>query len=64
VHCSIRRSGGRVIVEDHSSQGTFLNDQRVAGARSVAAGDRLRVGVPGVELQFITVADDDAAPRD
>jgi hypothetical protein len=64
VHCSIRRSGGRVIVEDHSSQGSFLNDQRVAGATPVAAGDRLRVGVPGVELRFITVTDEDAAPRD
>jgi len=64
VHCSVRRSGSRVIVEDHSSQGTFLNDQRVAGTAPVAAGDRLRVGVPGVELQFITVTDDDAAPRD
>jgi hypothetical protein len=64
VHCSIRRSDRRVIVEDHGSHGSFVNGRRVAGATPVARGDRLSVGTPGVELHFITVTDDDAAPRD
>ena len=53
-----------VIVENHGSHGSFVNGRRVAGATPVARGDRLSVGTPGVELHFITVTDDDAAPRD
>jgi len=64
IHCSVYRSGDRVVVEDHSSHGSFLNGQRVDGTTPAACGDRLTVGIPGVELQFITVTDDDATPRD
>lgn len=63
-HCSLYRLDDGVVVEDHSSHGSFLNGQRVDGRTPVAPGDRLQVGIPGVELQFITVADDDAAPGD
>lgn len=64
LHCSVYRSDDRVLVEDHSSHGSFLNGQRVDGTAPATTGDRLRVGIPGVELQFITVTDDDATPRD
>ncbi len=64
VHCSVYRTDDRVLVEDHSSHGSFLNGQRVHGTAPAARGDRLRVGIPGVELQFVTVTDDDATPRD
>jgi len=64
VHCSVYRLGDAVVVEDHSSHGTFLNGQHVDGKTPAGRGDRLRLGDPGVELQFITVTDDDAPPRD
>jgi hypothetical protein len=64
IHCTVRARGDRVVVEDHSTHGSFLNGQRVEGSASVVRGDRLRVGSPGTEFQFITVVPDDATPRD
>lgn len=58
AHCSIRRDGNRVIVEDHSTHGSFLNGQRLDGRTELAAGDRLRLGSPGVELLLIHVEDE------
>jgi hypothetical protein len=58
-HCSIRRHGEVVIVEDHSTYGTYLNGRRVAGHQTLRPGDRLRIGSPGVELQMIRVVEDD-----
>jgi hypothetical protein len=55
-HCSIYRNGQGVVVEDHSSYGTFVNGMRVEGRTTLAAGDRLRLGTPGEELLLITVA--------
>lgn len=55
-HCSIFRNGTAVVVEDHSSYGTFVNGARVEGRAPLAAGDRVRIGTPGEELQLITVA--------
>jgi len=63
-HCSVYRGGDRVLVDDHSTHGSFLNDQRIDGVAELAAGDRLRVGSPGIELQLIGTADDDGAPPD
>jgi hypothetical protein len=54
-HCSIYRNGQGVIVEDHSSFGTFVNGARVQGRATLAAGDRVRIGTPGEELHLITV---------
>ncbi len=54
-HCSIYREDGAVVVSDHSSYGSFVNDQRVDGRASLAVGDRLRLGTPGVELDLIRV---------
>jgi len=55
-HCSIYRNGQGVVVEDHSSYGTFVNGLRVDGRTTLAAGDRVRLGTPGEELLLITVA--------
>ena len=63
-HCSIYRIGDRVLVEDHSSYGSFLNDERIESKAILAAGDRLRVGTPGVELRLIAVMDSDGTPPD
>lgn len=64
-HCTIFERNGRVVLEDHSSYGTFLNDRRVVGRATLAAGDRLRVGTPGIELRLIKVeSSHDTTPRD
>ncbi len=54
-HCSIYRSEDRVLVEDHSSFGSFLNGKRLEGIKKVAAGDRLRLGHSSIEVQLIQV---------
>jgi FHA domain len=54
-HCSIRRIEGRVVVEDYSRYGSYLNGRRVEGKALLRAGDRLRLGTPGIEIQLIEV---------
>ena len=52
-HCRVFESAGQAVVEDLSSWGTFVNGERVAGRAVLAAGDRVRVGSPGIELVLI-----------
>jgi pSer/pThr/pTyr-binding forkhead associated (FHA) protein len=40
---------------DHSSYGTWLNDERVAHRTRLKAGDRLRLGYPGIVLELIAI---------
>jgi hypothetical protein len=63
-HCSVYRASGRVVVEDHSTHGSFLNGQRIHGTADLAEGDRLRLGSPGIEVRLIRVteAEDDGPP--
>ena len=58
MHCSLRTSASGVELVDHSRFGTWLNGRRVAGRASLAAGDRIRIGDPGVELALIAVGAD------
>jgi len=47
VHCTVQRQsdGSFVLVDEGSTNGTFLNDQRVANEeRPLQDGDRIRVG--------------------
>jgi len=55
-HCSLLLRGTEVVVEDHSSYGTYVNQERVDGTRVLSVGDRLRLG-SGEELQVIAVAE-------
>ena len=55
-HCSIYRADVGVVVEDHSKFGSFLNGKRVRDRAPLQAGDRLRLGSPGIELQLIEVS--------
>jgi pSer/pThr/pTyr-binding forkhead associated (FHA) protein len=48
-------SEGRLVLEDHSRYGTFVNETRVEGTVPLAAGDRIRVGAPGLALEAIRV---------
>jgi pSer/pThr/pTyr-binding forkhead associated (FHA) protein len=41
-------------VTDYSRYGTFVNGERIAGKAVLAAGDRLRVGTPGVVLELVS----------
>jgi hypothetical protein len=59
-HCSIYRSGDRVVLEDHSSSGSFLNDREVESRAELHVGDRLRLG-SDIEVQLITVRPSDAS---
>ncbi len=60
-HCSIHRSGDRVILEDHSTSGSFLNGKQVEAGAELRVGDRLRLGPSDIEVQLITVRPSDAA---
>ena len=61
-HCSVRRDGENVVVEDHSTYGTLLNGERVDGRAGLRAGDRLRLGHPGVQVQLVALVSDDGSP--
>ena len=52
-HCSVVAVAGRALVRDHSRHGTFVNGERVDGEAELGAGDRLRVGTPGVVLELV-----------
>lgn len=55
-HCSVFLEDGHAIVVDHSRHGTFLNGTRVIGRAPLAAGDSLRLGVPGAVLDLVAVS--------
>ncbi len=57
AHCRLFEAGGTVVLEDLSSWGTFVNGERVAGRAVVEAGDRIRVGSPGLELLLVVAAE-------
>ena len=60
-HCTLHRDERGVRVDDHSTWGTFVNDQPISGSASLQVGDRLRLGTPGIEMQLITMAVEDGA---
>jgi hypothetical protein len=55
IHCSLQRSPDGAVVIDHSRYGTWLNDESVAGRAPLHAGDRLRLGSPGIMLELIAL---------
>ena len=61
-HCTLWSDGDATWLEDHSTYGTFVNGDRIAGRVALRAGDRVRVGSPGVECELVRVVDDDGAP--
>lgn len=64
THCTLSRRNGSVLIEDHSTYGSFVNDERVVGRTVLTVGDRLRLGSPGVTLELIQLVQDDGAPQD
>ena len=58
-HASLSWDGTALTVQDlGSTNGTFVNEQRLAGPRQVGPGDKLRIGTNVFELRV--AADDDA----
>jgi hypothetical protein len=53
-HCSIMRRGEAVVLIDHSTYGTFVDEIRVSETTILQLGQTIRVGTPGEELQLIT----------
>ena len=54
-HCTLIRDGGEIVLVDHSNFGTVVNGERVAERVRVHAGDRIRLGDPGVELSLLAL---------
>lgn len=54
-HCTLTSEGHEVVLVDHSTFGTYVNGERVAERVRVCAGDRVRIGDPGVDLSLICV---------
>jgi hypothetical protein len=57
AHCTLRVLDGQAVVEDQSTYGTYVNDERVGGRVALRVGDVLRLGAPGVTLDLIRVLD-------
>lgn len=57
VHCRVLLADGKARVEDLSTYGSFVNDERVHGSAQLRRGDRLRLGNPGVTLELIELCD-------
>lgn len=63
-HCTVVRRNGSVVIEDRSTYGSYVNEERVVGRTALTVGDRLRLGSPGVTLELIQLVKDDGAPQD
>ena len=55
-HCTLLLRDGRLLLEDHSTYGTYVNGEKVKGTRPLSVGDRIRLGTPGEELQIIALS--------
>lgn len=54
-HCTFVRNDDEVVLVDHSNYGTFVNGERVSERVRINAGDKIRLGEPGVELSLISI---------
>ena len=54
-HCTFVRDGDDLVLIDHSHFGTVVNGERVSERVRIHAGDKVRLGEPGVELSLISI---------
>ncbi|MCM2311485.1 MAG: FHA domain-containing protein [Steroidobacteraceae bacterium] len=59
LHCRLSRDADGAWLDDQSTYGTYLNGERVGGRVALRAGDRLRLGSPGVEFELVHVVEGD-----
>jgi len=62
THCRLELDDAGAWLVDQSTYGTLLNGERVSGRVALRAGDRLRLGNPGIELDLVRLVDGDGAP--
>ena len=56
-HCRLRVDGSAVRLEDlRSGNGTFVNDQRLSGSRTLVFSDTIRVGIYSLKIRPIHAA--------
>jgi hypothetical protein len=56
-HCSVQLRGNQIVLDDHSTYGTYVNEQPVAGRTVLELGQVIRVGTPGEKLKLIACLD-------
>lgn len=56
-HCSIQLRGNKIVLNDHSTYGTYVNEIPVAGTTKLELGQVIRVGTPGETLKLIACLD-------
>ena len=56
-HCVVQLQGDRVVLKDHSTYGTFVDDTPVKGQTILLLGQTVRVGTPGETLNLIACLD-------
>jgi pSer/pThr/pTyr-binding forkhead associated (FHA) protein len=61
-HCTVARRGGRLLLIDTSTYGTFVDGVKVDGEIELTVGQSIRVGTPGEKLQVIACLDNDETP--
>ena len=54
-HCTFVRDGDELVLIDHSHFGTVVNGERVSERVRIHAGDRVKLGEPGIELSLISI---------
>jgi len=64
LHCTLSADDDGAWLQDESTYGTLVNGERAGGRVALRAGDRLRLGSPGVELELVRVVDEDGAAQD
>lgn len=54
-HCTFVRDGDELVLIDHSHFGTVVNGERVSERVRIHAGDKVKLGEPGIELALISI---------
>jgi len=58
-HCTIVLRGRKVVLDDYSTLGTFVDDTRVNGSMALKLGQIIRLGTNGEQLQLIACLEND-----
>ena len=63
-HAELREADGAwTVVDQQSTNGTFVNGERIAGHRRLVTGDTLGLGERGPRLEFLIAGEASAPPR-